>query len=151
MLAKWRAMRVLVVHGPSLNLLGNREPDIYGTQTLSDVNDLIAACAADLGIEVRCEQYNGEGQIVDVLHAARQQYDAVVINPAAYAHYSIAIADAITAIGIPVVEVHMSNVAAREEFRRISVTARACRGSIGGFGAAGYSLALRALKELLEK
>lgn len=144
-------MRVLVIHGPNLNLLGNREPDIYGTQTLSDVNDLIATSADDLGIELRCEQYNGEGQIVDVLHAARLQYDAVVINPAAYSHYSVAIADAIAAIGIPVVEVHLSNVSAREEFRRVSVTARACRGSISGFGAAGYSLALRALKELLEK
>ena len=144
-------MRVLVIHGPSLNLLGNREPDVYGTQTLADVNDLIASAAGDLGIEVRCEQYNGEGQIVDVLHAARQQYDGVVINPAAYSHYSLAIADAIAAIGVPVVEVHLSNLAAREEFRRTSVTARACRGSIAGFGPVGYGLALRALKELLEK
>lgn len=144
-------MRVLVIHGPSLNLLGDREPSVYGTQTLSDVNDLIAVAAGNLGIDVRCEQYNGEGQIVDVLHAARQQYDGVVINPAAYSHYSLAIADAIAAIGIPVVEVHLSNLAAREEFRRISVTARACRGSIAGFGPQGYALALRALKELLEK
>ena len=143
-------MRVLVIHGPSLNLLGDREPSVYGTQTLSDVNDLIAVAAGNLGIDVRCEQYNGEGQIVDVLHAARQQYDGVVINPAAYSHYSLAIADAIAAIGIPVVEVHLSNLAAREEFRRISVTARACRGSIAGFGPQGYALALRALKELLE-
>lgn len=144
-------MRVLVIHGPSLNLLGDREPSVYGTQTLSDVNDLIAVAAGNLGIDVRSEQYNGEGQIVDVLHAARQQYDGVVINPAAYSHYSLAIADAIAAIGIPVVEVHLSNLAAREEFRRISVTARACRGSIAGFGPQGYALALRALKELLEK
>lgn len=144
-------MRVLVIHGPSLNLLGNREPEVYGTQTLGDVNDLIASAAEDLGIDVRCEQYNGEGQIVDVLHAARQQYDAVVINPAAYSHYSVAIADAVAAIGIPVVEVHLSNLAAREEFRRCSVTARACRGTIAGFGPVSYALALHALKELLEK
>lgn len=144
-------MRVLVIHGPSLNLLGDREPEIYGTQSLGDVNDLIAATAGDLGIDVRCEQYNGEGPIVDALHAARGQYDAVVINPAAYSHYSVAIADAIAAIGIPVVEVHLTNLAAREEVRRASVTARACRGSIAGFGPVGYALGLRALKELLEK
>lgn len=145
-----RAMRVLVIHGPNLNLLGDREPEIYGTQTLDDVNDLIAAAAGELGIDVRCEQYNGEGEIVDALQAARRQYDAIAINPAAYSHYSVAIADAIAAIGIPVVEVHLSNLAAREEFRRVSITARACRGSIAGLGPAGYALALRALKELLE-
>lgn len=144
-------MRVLVLHGPNLNLLGNREPDIYGSETLADVNDVIAAAASDLGAAVSCEQHNGEGELIDALHESRERYDAVIINPGAYAHYSHAIADAIAAIGIPVVEVHLSNVAGREEFRRTSVTARACRGVVSGFGAPGYALALHALKELLEK
>jgi 3-dehydroquinate dehydratase-2 len=144
-------MRVLVLHGPNLNLLGNREPDVYGTQTLADVNELITTTANDLGMDVLCEQRNGEGEIIDALHGARIDYDAVVINPGAYSHYSHAIGDAIAAIGIPVVEVHLSNIAGREQFRCRSVTARACRGTIAGFGGAGYALALRALAEILEK
>jgi 3-dehydroquinate dehydratase II len=142
-------MRVLILHGPNLNLLGIREPDVYGTQTLEAIDESIREAARDLAIEVRSEQYNAEGDIIDALHAARTTYDGVIINPGAYSHYSYAIADAITAIGIPVVEVHLSNVAAREQFRRISVTAAACRGSIGGFGAAGYTLALRALAHMM--
>jgi 3-dehydroquinate dehydratase-2 len=145
------AMHVLVLNGPNLNLLGNREPAVYGPQTLADVNELVSTAANDLGVDVHCEQYNGEGQIIDALHDARTRYDAVVINPGAYSHYSYAIADAIGAIGIPVIEVHLSNIARREGFRRRSVTARACRGTIAGFGAAGYSMALRALAEILEK
>jgi 3-dehydroquinate dehydratase-2 len=144
-------MRVLVIHGPNLNLLGDREPEIYGTQTLDDVNDLIATSANDFGMNVTCAQYNGEGQIVDALHAARGTADAVVINPGAYAHYSYAIADAIRSIGIPVIEVHLSNIHARDEFRRTSVTAAACRGTVGGFGAQSYVLALRAAAKILEK
>jgi 3-dehydroquinate dehydratase II len=141
-------MRVLVLHGPNLNLLGEREPEIYGAQTLREIDEAIAAAAGDLGVEVRCEQYNGEGAIVEALHAARANCDGIVINPGAYAHYSYAIADAIAAIGIPVIEVHLSNVAAREAFRRTSVTAAACRGVVSGLGAAGYILALRALGEI---
>jgi 3-dehydroquinate dehydratase II len=144
-------MRVLVVHGPNLNLLGERQPEVYGAQTLAELNAAIADGAQKLGVEVRCEQYNSEGQIIDALHAARAHYAGVVINPGAYAHYSYAIADAIAAIGLPVVEVHLSNVAAREAFRRISVTAAACRGSISGLGPRGYVLALRALTEMLSK
>jgi 3-dehydroquinate dehydratase-2 len=144
-------MRVLVLHGPNLNLLGTRDPEVYGSQTLGDVDDTIAACASELRVDVVCEQYNGEGEIVDALHGARQSYDGVVINPGAYAHYSYAIADAIAAIRIPVIEVHLSNVAGREEFRRKSVTAAACRGVISGLGPASYVLALRALVELQEK
>lgn len=150
-LQEQRRMRVLVVHGVNLNLLGEREPDIYGTATLADVDARIAAAARELGIELRCEQYSSEGDIADALARARKECDGVVINPGAYAHYSYAIADAIAAIAIPVVEVHLSNIAAREAFRRISVTAAACRGSIGGFGASGYVLALRALVEILAK
>jgi len=144
-------MRVLVLHGPNLNLLGTREPEVYGSQTLGDVNDTVAACASELGLHVDCQQYNGEGQIIDALHGARTSYDAVVINPGAYAHYSYAIADAIAAIRIPVIEVHLSNVSAREAFRRTSVTAAACRGVISGLGADSYVLALRALVKLQEK
>ncbi len=142
-------MRVLVLHGPNLNLLGERDPDIYGKERLDEINAAIARDAADAGIDVHCEQYNGEGQIIDALHAARNAYAGVIINPGAFAHYSYAIADAIAAIRIPVIEVHLSNVAAREAFRRTSVTAAACRAVVSGFGSAGYSLALRALAEVL--
>jgi 3-dehydroquinate dehydratase II len=144
-------MTVLVLHGPNLNLLGTRQPKIYGTQTLDEVDGVIKAAAARLGIDVHCEQYNSEGDIIDALHGARGRYDGIAINPGAYAHYSRAIADAIASIGIPVVEVHLSNLAAREEFRRISVTAAACRGTISGFGATSYVLALHALRDLQEK
>ena len=144
-------MRVLVIHGPNLNLLGNREPEIYGTQTLDDVNELIATSAADLGLQVRCEQYNGEGQIVDALHAARATADAIVINPGAYAHYSYAVADAIRSIAVLTIEVHLSNIQTRDEFRRTSVTAAACLGTIGGFGPLSYVLALQAIAKILEK
>jgi 3-dehydroquinate dehydratase II len=142
-------MRVLVVHGPNLNLLGERQPEIYGAQTLAQLDAAIVDGARALGIEAVCEQHNSEGRIIEALHAARTTYAGVVINPGAYAHYSYAIADAIAAIGIPVVEVHLSNIAAREAFRRTSVTAVACRGSISGLGARGYLLALRALSEIV--
>ncbi len=138
-------MRVLVLHGPNLNLLGERQPDVYGTETLAEIDAAIAAGSRELGIEVRCEQHNGEGRIIEALHAARGAYDGVVINPGAYAHYSYAIADAIAAIALPVIEVHLTNVAGREPFRRRSVTASACRGTLSGLGAAGYLLAIRAL------
>lgn len=144
-------MRVLVLHGPNLNLLGEREPEIYGTQTLGELNEAIAAGAKDLGLEVRCEQHSAEGAIIDALHGVRKSHAGVVINPGAYAHYSYAIRDAIAAIGIPVVEVHLSNVAARDSFRHASVTAAACRGVVSGFGATGYILALRALAEILAR
>lgn len=137
-------MRVLVIHGPNLNLLGEREPEIYGKQTLAEIDASIAALARELNIEVHCVQHNGEGEIIDELHAARSHYEAIVINPGAYTHYSYAIADAISAIRIPVVEAHLSNIAAREAFRRTSVIAAACAGSIAGFGADSYALALRA-------
>lgn len=140
-------MRVLVLHGPNLNLLGEREPEVYGTQTLAELNESIVAAGAELGFDVRCEQYNSEGAIVDALHAARKNYEGVVINPGAYAHYSYAIRDAIAAAGLPAIEVHLSNIAARESFRRTSVTAAACRGVVSGLGALGYALALRALAE----
>jgi 3-dehydroquinate dehydratase-2 len=145
------SMRVLVLHGPNLNLLGERDPATYGTQTLAQIDAMIREDGKAAGIEVRSEQHSGEAAIVDALHAARKQYDGVIINPGAYAHYSYAIADAIASIGLPVVEVHLSNVAARETFRRTSVTAAACRGMISGLGAASYRLALRYLLDVSGK
>ncbi|HEY2476204.1 MAG TPA: type II 3-dehydroquinate dehydratase [Candidatus Cybelea sp.] len=142
-------MRVLVLHGPNLNLLGERDPQLYGKQTLEEINHAILRAATELQLDARCEQHNGEGLFIDALHAARKTDAGVIINPGAYAHYSYAIADAIEAIRIPVIEVHLSNIAAREEFRRRSVTAAACRGVVTGLGAAGYVLALRALAEIL--
>jgi 3-dehydroquinate dehydratase-2 len=145
-----QALRVLVIHGPNLNLLGEREPEIYGTKTLDDVDALVRAAAQNLGIETHCVQHNGEGEIIDELHAARAAYRAVILNAGAYAHYSYAIADAIAGIGIPVIEVHLSNIAARESFRRTSVLAPACAGSISGFGAESYVLALHAVQSLVK-
>lgn len=142
-------MRVLVLHGPNLNLLGEREPEHYGSQTLDELDAAIVRAASDLGLAVRCEQHNGEGQLIDALHASRTDCNGVVFNPGAYSHYSYAIADAIAAIGIPVIEVHLSNVARRETFRRTSVTAAACRAAVSGLGARGYVLALRAMSEIL--
>ena len=140
-------MRVLVIHGPNLNLLGEREPEVYGTQTLAQIDEAIAQLARELSVEVRCVQHNGEGAIVDELHGARKTFDAVVINAGAYTHYSYAIADAIAAIRTPVIEAHLSNIAAREPFRRTSVIAPVCKGTIAGFGADSYLLALRAAIE----
>lgn len=144
-------MRVLVIHGPNLNLLGEREPGIYGTQTLADIDAAIASLARELSIDVRTVQHNGEGAIIDELHAARSTYDAVIINPGAYTHYSYALADAIAAIGIPTIEAHISNTHAREAFRRVSVVAPVCAGSIVGLGVQSYLLALRAVSQIVRK
>lgn len=144
-------MRILILHGANLNLLGERQPEIYGTQTLADLNDFISAEARRLNVELEFAQHNAEGALVEALHDARTRFDAVIINPGAYAHYSYAIADAIASIAIPVVEVHLSNTAAREPHRRVSVTGAAARGTIAGFGQLSYVLALHALAETPEK
>lgn len=144
-------MHVLVVHGPNLNLLGERQPEIYGTQTLAEIDAALVQEGKRLGIDVRAVQHNGEGNIIDTLHAARGEYDAIIINPGAYAHYSYAIADAIASLHVPVLEVHLSNIAAREAHRRVSVTAAACIGTISGFGGRSYVMALRVIREILEK
>lgn len=144
-------MRVLVIHGPNLNLLGERQPDVYGTQTLDEINDYIATSAGEFGVSVECVQFNSEGAIIDAIHGARDSVDAIVINPGAYSHYSYAIADAIASVSIPVVEAHLSNIAGREAHRRTSVTAAACTGSISGFGALSYVLALRAALKIQGK
>jgi 3-dehydroquinate dehydratase-2 len=138
-------VNVLVIHGPNLNLLGTREPHIYGDRTLADVDERVAREAAMLGIGVTSVQHNSEGAIVDELHAARGRYDGIAINPGAYTHYAYAIRDAIAAVGIPTVEVHLTNTHAREAFRATSVVAAVCRGTIAGFGIESYALALRAL------
>jgi 3-dehydroquinate dehydratase-2 len=144
-------MRVLVIHGPNLNLLGERQPEIYGSQTLDEINDFIRANASDSGVSVEFVQHNSEGAIIEAIHAARDTFDAIVINPGAYSHYSYAIADAIASVPIPVVEAHLSNIASREAHRRVSVTAAACAGSVSGFGPLSYVLALRAALKIQGK
>ncbi len=139
--------RVAIIHGPNLDMLGTREPGIYGRKTLDEINADIAAEARVLGVEAEFFQSNSEGALVDRLHACLGTVDGVVLNAGAYTHYSIAIRDAISAIGIPVVEVHLSNVHAREPFRRESVLAPVCVGQICGFGPRSYLLGLRALAE----
>jgi 3-dehydroquinate dehydratase-2 len=138
-------MKILVIHGPNLQLLGTREPGIYGSMTLKQINSDIRACAKVLGASVSISQSNHEGDIVDKIGSAAGRYDALVINPAAYTHTSIAIRDAIAGSGLPAVEVHLSNVSAREEFRHRSLTAPVCRGVIAGFGPRGYLMAIEAL------
>lgn len=141
-------MKILVVNGPNLNLLGKREPKVYGTETLASIEGEIRAEAEKLGAETEFFQSNGEGAIIDALHAAMDKNDGVILNAGAYTHYSYAIRDAIAAIKIPVVEVHLSNVDAREDFRKNSVIAPVCKGSISGFGKYSYILALYALNNL---
>ena len=135
---------VLLLNGPNLNLLGTRDPEQYGTTTLARVEGRVVALGKELGVEVVCAQSNSEGGMVDHIHSARH-YAGVVMNPGAYAHYSIALRDAIDAVEAPVVEVHISNVYAREEFRRTSVTAPVAAGYVAGCGIVGYELGLRAV------
>lgn len=141
--------RVLVLHGPNINMVGERETSIYGKETFESINLQILDYATELGLECETFQSNSEGTLIDHIHAARHEFDGIVINAGAYTHYSYAIRDAIAAIKIPCVEVHFSNIHGREEFRSKSVIAPACVGQIAGFGKNSYMLALQGLKDII--
>ncbi len=141
--------KIMVLHGPNLDLLGKREPEIYGRTTLEEINASLERLAADLGVILSIHQSNHEGDLIDLIHEAAQQCKGILINPAALSHYSIGLHDALKAVGLPVVEVHLSNIFARESFRSKSVVSPAVNGMISGFGKESYLMGLRALYALL--
>ena len=142
-------MKILVLHGPNLNLLSTREPEIYGSMTLGDLDMKLIELGKELGAELKCCQSNHEGALIDALQDAQTWADGVLFNPGGYTHTSVALRDTISAIRIPVIEVHLSNVYAREEFRHTSLISAVCKGKIVGFGWRSYTLGLRALTEML--
>jgi 3-dehydroquinate dehydratase-2 len=142
--------RILVLHGPNLNTLGNREPDHYGSETLADVNQRLVEKGEKWGCQVDTFQSNIEGELINQIHSSIDKYDAIIMNPGAYTHYSYAIFDAVQAITVPVIEVHISNIHTRETFRHTSVIAPACKGQIVGFGTKSYDLAMTAVREWIE-
>jgi 3-dehydroquinate dehydratase-2 len=144
-------MKILILNGPNLDLLGKREPDVYGHTTLEDMMQAVRARAVELGVDVVCEQSNDEGALVTRVGHCSENVDAIVINPAAYTHTSVALCDAIKACGVPCVEVHLSNIQARESFRHQSLTAGACIGQIAGFGGTSYLLGLEAVVDYLRR
>ena len=145
------AKKILVLHGPNLNLLGTREPEIYGKQTLADIDAAARKKGESLGVSVETFQSNHEGALVDRIQQAAGDCSGIIINPGAYTHTSIALLDALLAAGLPVIEVHLSNIHRRESFRQQSYTARAATGIIAGLGAAGYLLAMEAMAELISE
>ena len=144
-------IRVKVIHGPNLDLSGEREPGVYGSDSLEEINRKIARRAKDLELEVEFYQGNGEGELIGAVHQAIGSADAIIINPGGYTHYSVALRDAIAAVRLPTIEVHLSNIFAREPFRRESVTAPVCVGVVAGFGTASYTAALAVARELVEQ
>jgi 3-dehydroquinate dehydratase II len=144
-------VNILVLHGPNLNLLGTREPDLYGTITLDEVNASLKKLGMDLGVSVESRQSNLEGELVTWIQEANTQFEGLVFNPAAYTHTSIALRDAVVGVGIPMVEVHLSNIHRRESFRRRSYLAPVSLGQISGFGPQSYLLGLRALVDALQR
>jgi len=143
-------LKILLVHGPNLNLLGKREPKYYGTSRLDEINAQAKRLAEDKGIELRIFQSNSEGALIDAIHEAGDWADGIVINPGGYTHYSYAIRDALAAVNLPAIEVHLSNIYAREEFRHHSVISPVVVGCISGLGGRGYSYAIQALIEILQ-
>jgi 3-dehydroquinate dehydratase-2 len=141
--------KVLILNGPNLNLLGKRQPEIYGTLTLAQIEQQVHALAKDLGIDIEFRQSNNEGELVTWIQEAANRFGAIVINPAAYTHTSLALRDAISAVGLPTVEIHISNIHKREPFRHHSFIAEVAVGQIGGFGVDSYLLGLRAAAELI--
>ena len=137
--------QILLLNGPNLNLLGTREPEVYGTMTLDDIAEIVRKQLEPYGVEMRSEQSNHEGTLIDIIHVARNWADGIIFNPGAYTHTSVALRDAISAVDLPVIEVHMSNVHAREEFRHRSYLAPVCVGQIAGFGWRSYVLGADAL------
>jgi 3-dehydroquinate dehydratase-2 len=142
-------LRVLVLHGPNLNLLGSREESVYGTVTLGEINASLSKLSSELGVELDIRQSNHEGELVTWIQEARGRYQGIIINPAAYTHTSIAVRDALSAVEVPAIEVHLSNIYRREEFRQHSYVAAVALGQVSGFGPSGYLLALRGLHEYL--
>ena len=138
-------MKILIINGPNINLLGLREPELYGSKNYAALKDYIQAICVDAGVEAECLQSNHEGVIVDAIQAAYGQFDGIIINPAAYTHTSIAILDALKAVGLPAVEVHLTNIWEREAFRQVSYTAQACVRTFAGMGFEGYAEAIRYL------
>jgi 3-dehydroquinate dehydratase II len=142
-------IRIFVLHGPNLNLLGVREPEVYGKMTLDEINHRLIESGEELGIEVRSFQSNSEGGLIDALQSAGEWAEGIIFNPGGYTHTSVALRDAVVAITIPVVEVHLSNIQGREDFRQRSIIAPVCVGTIAGFGWRSYNLALYAFKQIL--
>ncbi|GAB6138827.1 type II 3-dehydroquinate dehydratase [Halanaerobaculum tunisiense] len=141
---------ILIMHGPNLNLLGTREPEVYGAKTLEDINQSLREIASENNLELKIVQSNSEGELIDIIHQSlEQRIEAIIINPGAFTHYSIAIRDALAAVEVPIIEVHLSNIYQREEFRHKSVIAPVATGQISGFGVDSYTLALQQVIKLI--